>query len=112
MILLNSTFIQSAVVLGGTFPMYYVNNALQLVIVSLNINWFTIIVGMAYRWYTVGQVEKDGRSDTELETNSEDNDIIVKQTEKPVKEYQANGARLMNNNKTSRNGTRPQTRKL
>ena len=36
--------------------MYYVNNALQLVIVSLNINWFTIIVGMAYRWYTVGQV--------------------------------------------------------
>lgn len=55
----------------GMANIYYLYNGLLCTLQLLHIFWFYIILKMAYFYVIKGQVEKDGRSDTEPESNSE-----------------------------------------
>lgn len=59
-------------VVVGMFPMYFVFNVLLWILQVLHIIWFYMILRMFYRYLVLGKIEKDDRSDTEPETESDD----------------------------------------
>jgi len=60
-------------------PVYYLFNVLLIALQILNTIWFYYILMAAWVFVTKGQVEKDERSETEPDSESEDErDIIGK----------------------------------
>lgn len=74
-----STLFEATSVVGMA-PVYYVYNGLLCILQVLHIIWFYMILRMAYYYVIKGQVEKDGRSDTEDNSESEEDQAITTAT--------------------------------
>lgn len=78
--ILRSTLFEGHVIIGMA-NVYYAYNGLLCTLQVLHCIWFYMIVRMVYFYVIKGEVEKDTRSDTEVEeTGSEDESIIDKPT--------------------------------
>jgi hypothetical protein len=83
--ILRSTLFEATTIVGMA-PIYYAYNGLLCILQVLHIFWFYIILRMAYSYIVKGSLEKDARSDTEIESGEEE------EQEKDVKRN--NSARL------------------
>lgn len=59
----------------GMFPMYYLYNVLLCVLQVLHVIWFYMILRTFGQWLVLGKIEKDNRSDTEPEIDSDDGTV-------------------------------------
>jgi hypothetical protein len=76
-----STLFEATTIVGMA-QIYYAYNALLCTLQVLHIFWFFTIMRMAYYYVIKGQVEKDGRSDTEPESETEDEELDTKMSSK------------------------------
>lgn len=74
-----STLFEATTIVGMA-PVYYVYNGLLCILQVLHVLWFCMILRMAYYYVVKGQVEKDGRSDTEDDSESEDDPGVAATT--------------------------------
>lgn len=91
--ILRSTLFE-ATTITGMAPIYYAYNGLLCILQVLHVIWFYMIVRMAYFYVITGKVEKDGRSDTDPDSNSDE--------DKTVSSQQTNGAFELRTNISNR----------
>lgn len=72
--ILNSTLFEGHIIIGFA-NIYYWYNGLLIILQVLHIIWFYMILRMVYGFVVKGHVEKDERSETEPETNSDDDKV-------------------------------------
>jgi ceramide synthetase len=77
--ILRSTLFEATTIVGMA-PIYYAYNGLLCILQLLHIFWFYTIVRMAVRFIVSGEVEKDARSDTEVDISDDERDATVAET--------------------------------